>query len=144
MSEEGRKTLRCSIVNAERAIHDGEAVFVGMRSVLGELGVMPGHAPLLAKLAPGPVEVRAPDGGTEAYFISGGLVQVMPREVCVLADIVERADEIDEARAERARDEARQKLAVSAGDLDYAEVMMQLERATARLQALRLRRKKTG
>lgn len=103
---------------------------------MGELGIAPRHAPLLTRLAPGQVRVQTEDGEEQYYYISGGLLEVQPHLVTVLADTAERAEDLDEAAALRAKEDAERKLADKAGERDLAEVQLELAMAQAQLHAL--------
>ena len=129
-------TIKCDIVSAEKSIFSGEAVRVYATGQMGELGIAPRHAPLLTRLAPGQVRVQTEDGEEQDYYISGGLLEVQPHLVTVLADTAERAEDLDEAAALRAKEDAERKLADKAGERDLAEVQVELAMAQAQLQAL--------
>ena len=129
-------TIKCDIVSAEKSIFSGEAVRVYASGQMGELGIAPRHAPLLTRLVPGQVRVQTEDGEEQDYYISGGLLEVQPHLVTVLADTAERAEDLDEAAALRAKEDAERKLADQAGQRDLAEVQRELAMAQAQLQAL--------
>jgi F-type H+-transporting ATPase subunit epsilon len=134
-------TIRCDIVSAEAEIFHGEANLVIATGESGELGIAPRHAPLLTRLKPGQVEVIGEDGKRHSYYVSGGILEVQPTSVTVLADTAQRADEIDEAAAKRAKEEAERILADRGDAKTVAEAQEQLVQAMAQLQALeRLRR----
>lgn len=134
-------TIRCEIVSVEAEIFHGEANLVIATGEAGELGIAPRHAPLLTKLKPGQVEVIAEDGARHSYYVSGGILEVQPDAVTVLADTALRADELDEAAAKRAKEEAERILADRSDAKTVAEAQEQLAQAAAQLQALaRLRR----
>jgi len=135
-------TIKCDIVSAEKSIFSGEAVRVYATGQMGELGIAPRHAPLLTRLAPGQVRVQMDDGEEQHYYISGGLLEVQPHLVTVLADTAERAEDLDEAAALRAKEDAERKLADKAGERDLAEVQIELAMAQAQLQALARLKKK--
>ncbi len=109
---------------------------------MGELGIAPRHAPLLTKLAPGQVRLQQADGEELDFYVSGGLLEIQPHLVTVLADTAERAEDLDEAAAMAAKEEAERALADRAGEHDIAEVQAQLAMAQAQLQALARLRKK--
>ncbi len=129
-------TIKCDIVSAEKSIFSGEVVRVYATGQMGELGIAPRHAPLLTRLAPGQVRVQTEDGEEQYYYISGGLLEVQPHLVTVLADTAERAEDLDEAAALRAKEDAERKLADKAGERDLAEVQLELAMAQAQLHAL--------
>lgn len=132
--------LQVSMVTAEGSLLDQEADFIVAPGRDGELGVLPRHIPLLTPLRAGEVMVRS--GGEDHYFfVSGGFLEVLPEKVVILADAAERADEIDEARAERARKAAEEALASQETNADAAAA---LERAVFRLKVAELRRSRRG
>lgn len=134
-------TIRCEIVSAEAGIFHGDATLVIATGEAGELGIAPQHAPLLTRLKPGQVEVIGVDGKRQSYYVSGGILEVQPDAVTVLADTALRADDIDEAASRRAKEEAERILADRSDAKSVAEAQEQLTQALAQLQALeRLRR----
>lgn len=134
-------TIHCDIVSAEARIFNGEATLVITTGEAGELGIAPRHAPLLTRLKPGQVEVVGEDGARHSYYVSGGILEVQPTRVTVLADTALRADEIDGASAQKAKEEAERILANRGDAKTVAEAQQQLVQAAAQLQALeRLRR----
>ncbi len=135
-------TIKCDIVSAEKSIFSGEATMIFATGEMGELGIAPRHAPLLTKLAPGQVRLQQVDGEELNFYVSGGLLEIQPHLVTVLADTAERAEDLDEAAALRAKEEAERALADRAGEQDIAEVQAQLAMAQAQLQALAKLRKK--
>jgi F-type H+-transporting ATPase subunit epsilon len=134
-------TLRVEVVSAEEAIFSGEARMVVAPAVMGEVGILPRHTPLLAHLRPGTVRVITPEGGEEPYYISGGLLEVQPHQVTILADTALRAQDIDEAAAVEAKHRAEAALRERATDQDLAHVQQELIRAAAQLQTLQALRK---
>jgi F-type H+-transporting ATPase subunit epsilon len=134
-------TIRCDIVSAEAEIFHGEATLVVATGELGELGIAPRHAPLITRLKPGKVVVTQPNGEVLDFAISGGLLEVQPQVVTILADTAVRADDIDEAAVRAAKEEAERALAGRGEAMDIAEAQAKLAEVTAQLQALeRLRR----
>lgn len=133
--------LHVDIVTVEGRRFEGEADFVVAPGSEGELGILPRHIPLLTALAPGSVKVE--NGKDEQFFfVSGGFLEVRPDEVTVLADAAERADDIDEARAEEARRRAQALLEQKVSDADVAAASAALARAEARLRLAELRRRR--
>jgi F-type H+-transporting ATPase subunit epsilon len=128
--------LKVEFVTAERRVFSQEADFVVAPGVEGDLGVLPRHIPLLTPLRTGEIMVRN-DGQEEFFFVGGGFLEVLPDKVVILADVAERVEDIDEARAEAARKSAQEALAQDSGDADAAA---QLERAIFRLRVAELRR----
>lgn len=136
------KTIRCDIVSAHEEIFSGEAAMIYATGTVGELGISPRHAPLITQLKPGPVRVEQPDGEEAMFVVGGGILEVQPHIVTVLADTAVRAADLDEAAASRAKEEAERELADSSGRMEVAEAQAKLAEALAQLQALeRLRRK---
>ncbi len=137
-------TVHCDIVSAEKAIFSGLVEQVVANGSLGDLGVQFGHAPLLTALKPGPVRVRRQGGEEEVYYVSGGYLEVQPNIVTILADVAVRADDMDEAAAETARQQAAQVFTNQSGELDYSRAAIQLAEASAQLRAIQQLRKKLG
>jgi F-type H+-transporting ATPase subunit epsilon len=133
--------LHVDIVTVEGRRFEGDADFVLAPGAEGELGVLPRHIPLLTPLAPGMVKVRN-DGEEHFFFVSGGFLEVLPDRVTVLADSAERADDIDEARAEEARRRAASMLTQQLSDTEAAAASAALARAEARLRLADLRRRR--
>ena len=134
-------TIHVDIVSAEAEIHSGEATMVVVTGEEGELGIAPRHAPLLTRIKPGQVRVMLPEGGEEFFYVSGGLLEVQPHVVTVLADTAARAHDLDEAAALRAKEEAERALADRSADMEMADAQARLAEAVAQLAALeRLRR----
>ena len=134
-------TIRCDIVSAEAEIFHGEATMVVATGEMGELGIAPRHAPLITRLKPGKVVVTTPDGEQLDFAISGGIIEVQPQVVTVLADTAIRADEIDEASVRAAKEEAERILANRGERMEVAEAQQRLAEVTAQLQALERLRK---
>ena len=137
-------TVHCDIVSAEKAIFSGLVEQVVANGTLGDLGVQFGHAPLLTALKPGPVRVRRQGGEEEIYYVSGGYLEVQPNIVTILADVAVRADDMDEAAAETARQQGAQVFTNQSGELDYSRAAVQLAEAAAQLRAIQQLRKKLG
>ncbi|MGN0859137.1 MAG: F0F1 ATP synthase subunit epsilon [Stenotrophomonas sp.] len=134
-------TIRCDIVSAEQEIYSGQATLVVATGELGELGIAPKHAPLITRLKPGKVVVTTAAGEQLDFAISGGILEVQPQVVTVLADTAIRADDIDEAAVRSAKEEAERVLAGRGEAMELAEAQQKLAEVTAQLQALeRLRR----
>lgn len=137
-------TIHCDIVSAKEAIFSGNATLVVVHGVQGELGIMPGHAPLLSELAPGPVRVRLENGEEQIYYVSGGVLEVQPNVVTVLADTAVRAADVDEAAAIEARNHAADIIAKQKGDLDSTAALSALAEAAAQLRTLQAYRNRAG
>lgn len=129
-------TFRCDIVSAEKEIFHGEATMVIASGEEGELGIAPRHAPLITRLKPGVVEVIMVEGERLALYVSGGILEVQPQVVTVLADTAARAEDLDEAAAQTAKEEAEKALANREDLEDVAAQQAKLAEALAQLQAL--------
>ncbi|MEE4218546.1 MAG: F0F1 ATP synthase subunit epsilon [Xanthomonadales bacterium] len=139
-----KHTIQCDIVSAQEEIFSGEASMIFATGTVGELGISPRHAPLITRLKPGPVRVQQPGGEEAFFFVGGGILEVMPHLVTVLADTAVRADDLDEAAAIRAKEEAERELADQTGEIEVAEAQSRLLEAAAQLRALKQLRKKGG
>ena len=135
-------TIQCDIVSAQEEIFSGEASMIFATGAVGELGITPRHAPLITQLKPGPVRVQQPDGEEAFFFVGGGILEVMPHVVTVLADTAVRADDLDEAAAVRAQEEAERELQDQTGEMEVAEAQARLLEAAAQIRALQQLRKK--
>ncbi len=134
-------TIRCDIVSAEQEIYHGEATLVVATGELGELGIAPKHAPLITRLKPGKVVVTTPSGEHLDFAISGGILEVQPQVVTVLADTAIRAQDIDEAAVKAAKEEAERVLANRGETEDLVQAQRKLMEAEVQLQALERLRK---
>ncbi|WP_252177794.1 F0F1 ATP synthase subunit epsilon [Endozoicomonas sp. 4G] len=137
-------TVHCDIVSAEEEIFSGLVEMVVATGSLGDLGIAPGHAPLLTDLNPGPIRLITQGGEEEVFYISGGFLEVQPNQIKVLADTALRADDMDEVAAEEAKKLAEQELANQSGEFDYSRAATQLAEAAAQLRTLQAIRKKLG
>jgi F-type H+-transporting ATPase subunit epsilon len=135
------KTIRCDIVSAHEEIYSGEVAMVFASGIAGELGISPRHAPLITQLKPGPVRVQDSAGEEEFYFVTGGIIEVQPHVVTVMADTAMRGEDLDQAAAEAAKAEAERELADRTGDMEIAEAQAKLAEAVAQLQAMERLRK---
>jgi len=127
------------VVSVEESLYEGEADFILARGADGELGVLPGHAPLMTTLQPGELLIRH-GGEAESLFVGGGFLEVLPDRVTVLADVAERADEISLQAAEDARRHAQERLAGEVPVSEEAALQQALAVAEARLRLARIRR----
>jgi F-type H+-transporting ATPase subunit epsilon len=134
-------TTHLDIVSAEREIFSGIVTMVVATGELGEVGVVPGHAPLLTVLKPGEIRVTLPNGEQVVYYVSGGMLEVQPYHVSVLADEVERADNLDEAAALAAKARAEEMIANKNTDVDYTLAATELARAVAQIRAIQKARR---
>jgi F-type H+-transporting ATPase subunit epsilon len=134
-------TFRCDIVSAEDEIFHGEAELLVATGEMGELGIAPRHAPLITRLKPGKVIVTLPGGEKLDFAVSGGILEVQPQVVTVLADTAIRAQDIDEASVRKAKEEAERVLARKDPKMSAQEAEAQLAMSLAQLQALERLRK---
>lgn len=134
-------TTHVDIVSAEREIFSGIAEMVVATAELGELGIVPGHAPLLTVLKPGEICITLPGGKKDIYYVSGGMLEVQPYYVTVLADEVERADSLDESAAIAAKARAMEAIANKDTEIDYSVATAELARAVAQIRAIQKARK---
>ena len=135
-------TIMVDVVSAEESVFSGEADFVALPGDQGELGILPGHTPLITRIRPGAVRIQS-NGKEELIFVAGGILEVQPKAVTVLADTAIRGEDLDEAKAEEARRKAEEALVNRSTDINYAAAQAELSEAMAQLAALRkLRGKK--
>ena len=132
--------IKVSVVSSNEEIYSGEAKMVYATGSLGELGIAPGHTPLLTGLAPGPVRLETANG-EETFFCSGGFIEIQPNEVTFLADTAERADSLDEAEAIKAQELAQKELSDRDTDMDFTKAAAQLAEAAARIKTIQKLRK---
>ena len=132
------KTLQVDIVSAEQSIFSGEATMVIAPGEGGELGILPEHMPLLTRIKPGTVRIQPVGGGEEeVIYVSGGMMEVQPDRVTVLADTSVRAHDLDEAKAMEAARLAKEALADRSGAIDPAKAQIELAQAAAQIAAIR-------
>ena len=137
--------MQIEIVSAEKAIFSGDAAHIIVTGLLGELGIYPGHTQLLTALKPGPVRIVKPNGEDEILYISGGILEVQPQLVSILADTAIRASDLDEMAALEAKEHAERILNDKQSDIDYAKATAELAQAVAQLQVIsKLKKKLTG
>jgi F-type H+-transporting ATPase subunit epsilon len=130
-------SIHCSIVSAEQEIFAGTVQRVVATGTLGEIGVYPGHTPLLTGILPGPVKLVLEDGSEEMFFASGGFLEIQPTSITLLADTAVRADDIDEAAAQEAERKAQQELSDQRADVDFARVAADMKEQAALLRTVR-------
>ena len=130
-------TMHCDIVSAENSIFSGRVEMVVASGTLGDLGIVPGHAPLITGLIPGPVRLVKDGGEEEVFYVSGGYLEVQSGIVTLLTDTAQRADDVDEVAAVEAMEEAERAMRDSKAELDYGAAAAQLAEAAAQLRALR-------
>lgn len=137
-------TVHCDIVSAEGEIFSGLVEMVIAHGNLGDIGIAPGHAPLITDLKPGPIRVIKQGGEAEVFYVSGGFLEVQPNMVKVLADTVQRAADLDEASAQQAVKAAEKALNERGADFDYGSAAARLAEAAAQLRTVQQIRKKFG
>ena len=131
-------TIHVDVVSAETSIYDGPADFVALPGESGELGIFPGHTPLITRIRPGAVRIKVPGQNEEEFvFVAGGILEIQPNRVTVLADTAIRGKDLDEARALEAKRQAEEALSNRAATLDYAKAQAELAIAVAQIAALR-------
>lgn len=136
-------TIRVDIVSAEGAIHSGQATMVYASAELGEVGIAPRHTAFISRLRPGEVRVENEQGEQEHFYVSGGMIEVQPHVVTILADTAIRARDLDEAAALEAKRRAEEALAGQKAEFEYAKAQAELAEAVAQLRAIeRLRKMK--
>ena len=134
-------TIRCDIVSAEQDIFSGSVKMVVVTGEMGELGIAPKHAPLITRIKPGFVRITLENDERIEFYVSGGILEVQPQLVSVLADTAVRAAELDGAKAQHAKEEAERILANRTEATDLEDAQRTLEQAMAQLQALERLRK---
>lgn len=135
--------LKVDVVSAEKSLYSGEAKFVVLPGESGELGILPGHTPLITRIRPGLVKVVHEDNSEESFFVAGGLLEVQPDHVTVLSDTAIRGDDLDEQKADEARAKAREALANAKDHADIAVVEAEIEMLVAQANAARRIREMT-
>ncbi|RZJ85068.1 MAG: F0F1 ATP synthase subunit epsilon [Massilia sp.] len=136
-------TMHVSVVSAEEEIFDGDAEFVVLPGQSGELGIFPMHTPLITRIRPGAVRIKVPGRTDEEFvFVAGGLLEVQPDEVTVLAETAIRGHDLDEASANEARKQAEEALRNRGDKIDHAKAQSELAIAIAQLQAIARQRKR--
>lgn len=136
-----QKTMQLEIVSAEAAIFTGMAEQIIVTGSVGELGIYPGHTALLTSLKPGQIRATLEDGKEEVFYISGGMLEVQPESVTVLADTALRAGDLDEAAAMAAKEDAERRVKDQKAGLEYSKAMTELAEAAAQLRAIQMIRK---
>ena len=134
-------TMHLDIVSAEKEVFSGVVEFVVVTAMLGEVGIKPGHAPLLTMLKPGEIRVTLAHGQGQVYYVSGGMLEVQPYYTTILADTVERADSLDEAAAIAAKERAEELMNNRDANIDYSVAAAELARAVAQIRAIQKLRK---
>ncbi|GGP98056.1 MULTISPECIES: F0F1 ATP synthase subunit epsilon [Shewanella] len=130
------KTVQLDIVSAEDSIYHGEVSFFEVNGAEGELGIMPNHVALLTTIKPGMARFIKQDGSEEVLYLSGGLLEVQPTAISVLADVALRADDIDEKAALKAKERAEQAIANAGADFNYEAAAIELAKSLAQLKVV--------
>ena len=135
-------TIHVDVVSAEESIFSGEAKFVALPGENGELGILPRHTPLITRIKPGAVRIEKADGsGEEFVFVAGGILEVQPNAVTVLADTAIRGKDLDEAKANEAKKSAEEAMRNAKSDIDFARAQSEFAEMAAQIAALRKYRK---
>jgi F-type H+-transporting ATPase subunit epsilon len=139
---DNKMTTHLDVVSAEECLFSGRVSYLLVSGQEGDLGIMPGHTPLLTPIKPGMVQMVKQFGEEEVIYISGGFLEVQPTGVTVLADTAIRGEDLDQAKAEAAKRAAEEQISNPSKDMDYARVTAQLAQALAQLKVIELIRKK--
>jgi F-type H+-transporting ATPase subunit epsilon len=143
MPDMAASTIHIDVVSAEESIFSGEAEFVALPGEAGELGIYPRHTPLITRLKPGTVRIKPAGGGEEQLiFVAGGILEVQPKMITVLADTAIRGKDLDEAMANEAKQAAEEAMKNAKSDIDFAKAQGEFAAMAAQIAALRKYRKK--
>jgi F-type H+-transporting ATPase subunit epsilon len=134
-------TIKVDVVSAEESIFEGRAKFIALPGEAGELGILPGHTPLITRIRPGAVRIVAENDSEEFVFVAGGILEIQPGVVTVLADTAIRGADLDEAKADEARKRAEEVLQNAGSNFEYATAQAELAYAVAQLAAIHRLRK---
>jgi F-type H+-transporting ATPase subunit epsilon len=129
-------TMQVDVVSAEELIFSGQAEFVALPGEAGELGIYPKHTPLITRIRPGAVRIQVAGGGEEFVFVAGGILEVQPNGVTVLADTAIRGGDLDEAKALEAKKQAEELMLNKESKIDYAKAQAEMAAAIAQLAAI--------
>jgi F-type H+-transporting ATPase subunit epsilon len=135
-------TLRLDIVSAEQAIFSGQVERVLVTGQMGELGIFPGHLPLITAIKPGEILALLPNKEEEVFYVNGGMLEVQPYVITILADTIIRASDLDEAAALQAKQIAEQRLSSKGTEVDFARASVELAEAMAQIRAIQKLRKR--
>lgn len=130
------QTIELDIVSAEASIFNGKVTFVAVTGAVGELGISPGHSPLLTALKPGQIRATLADGTEEVFYMSGGMLEVQPNMVSILADTAVRAEDLDEAAVIAAKQRAEKIVQQKVEGIEYSKALSELAEAAAQLHAI--------
>lgn len=131
-------TYKLEVVSAESHLFSGDVQRIRVTGIEGELGIYPGHAPLLTTIKPGMIRIVKQDDEVEYIYLSGGILEVQPKMVTVLADTAIRGQDLDEARALESKRRAEERIHSSHGDVDFAQASAELSKAIAKLRVIEL------
>ncbi len=134
-------TFHLDVVSAEKGLFSGDALSIQVSGSEGELGIYPGHTPLLTAITPGMIRIATDTGQEEVIYLSGGMLEVQPNAVTVLADTAIRGVDLDKAKAEEAKRRAEDRIFNKHGDMDFAQASSDLAKAIAQLRVIELVRK---
>ncbi|BCB28777.1 ATP synthase epsilon chain [Sulfurimicrobium lacus] len=138
-------TIHVDVVSAEQSIFSGLAEFISAPAAAGEVGIHPRHAPFISRMKPGTVRVKIPDQAEEElFFVSGGILEVQPQVVTILADTALRGKDLDEAKALDAKQRAEEAMRDRSAAMDYAKAEAELAEAVAQIRAIQHIRKRSG
>lgn len=129
-------TLQCNVVSAKETIYSGDINMLVAAGIEGEIGILPGHIPFITLLKPGTLQITEPNGEIETVYVSGGVLEVQPNIVTVLADTAIRAKDLDEAKIKEARRQAQELLQNQKANVDTTAALMALAESRAQLQTL--------
>ena len=131
------KKLKVDVVNAEESLFSGEAEFVALPGIEGELGILPGHTPLITLIRPGLVRIRKEgQEGEDEFFVAGGVLEVQPNNVIVLADVAIRSKDLDEAKAKEAMDRAKEAAKNASSQIEVAKLEAEISMLAEQLRIL--------
>lgn len=136
--------IHVDIVSAEREIYSGDVAMVFAPAIMGEVGIAPGHAALITRMGPGEVRVQLANGEEQAFYVSGGMLEVQPKVVTVLSDTAIRAKDLDEAAVLKAKQEAEENLRDNSGKIDLARAQAEFAELSAQLQTIQRLRRRGG
>ncbi len=137
------ETIHVDVVSAQKSIFSGEAKFVALPGEMGELGILPRHTPLITRIKPGAVRIERADNGEEEFvFVAGGILEVQPNCVTVLADTAIRGHDLDEAKAQEAKAQAEEAMRNAKSDLELATAQAEVATMAAQIQAIARLRKR--
>jgi F-type H+-transporting ATPase subunit epsilon len=135
------KTIKLDIVSAEQKLFSNDIASAHATLDLGEVGIFPGHAPMLSHLKPGELRITHKDDTIERFYVSGGIIEVLPKQITVLANTAERSESLDQAAAIEAEKKAKTKLASSTSKADYQTALQEISAAAAQIRIIKASRK---